>query len=156
MGASLHHVSVFVADMDRAVRLFRDVLGFELHWRVPKAGGRLLSTLLGVPGIQAELAYLAGEEGGTAVELSRLIQPPQSGGPVPFGDLGTVALTLRVRDLDRLHRSLSDGGWVPLSPCLDLEPPQGNPVRAFCVPVEPGVLLELIEEQDAAAPAASA
>jgi catechol 2,3-dioxygenase-like lactoylglutathione lyase family enzyme len=152
MKAALHHVSVFVADMDRAVRLFRDVLGFELQWRVSKAGGRLLSTLLGVPGIQVELAYLASEEGGTAVELSRLIQPPRSGDPVPFGALGTVALTLRVRGLDRLHRSLSDGGWGPLSSCLDLEPPRGNPVRAFCVPVEPGVLLELIEEQDGAPP----
>ena len=156
MGAALHHVSVFVADLDRAVRLFCDVLGFEVQWRVPKAGGRLLSTLLGVPGIQAELAYLAGEEGDTAVELSRLIQPQRGEAPAPFGGPGTVALTLRVRDLDRLHQSLSDGGWVPLSPCLDLEPPGENPVRAFCVPVEPGVLLELIEEQDAAEPPASA
>jgi len=153
MAAALHHVSVFVADMDRAVRLFRDVLGFEVQWRVHKAGGRLLSTLLGVPGIQAELAYLAGEEGGVALELSRLIHPDRCEPPAPFGALGTVALTLRVRNLDHLHRSLSDGGWAPLSPCLDIEPPQGNPVRAFCVPVEPGLLLELIEEQDGAPPA---
>jgi catechol 2,3-dioxygenase-like lactoylglutathione lyase family enzyme len=151
----LHHVSVFVSDMDRAVRLFRDVLGFELQWRVPSAGGRLLSTLLGIPGIQAELAYLASEEGGAAVELSRLIHPARGDAPALFGSLGTVALTVRVTDLDIAHRRLSEGGWTPLSPCLDLTPPQGDPVRAFCVPVEPGVLLELIEERGGALPASS-
>ena len=146
MGPALHHVSVFVSDMDRAISLFRDILGFNLLWRVPKAGGGLLSTLLGVPGIEAELACLAGHGNGVALELSRLIHPVTSDLPVSFGALGTVALSLTVRDLDLLHQRLSGGGWAPLSPCLNLKPPQGKPVRAFCVHVEPGVLLELIEE----------
>ncbi|MCF8062908.1 MAG: hypothetical protein K9M82_10365, partial [Deltaproteobacteria bacterium] len=76
-----------------------------------------------------------------------LIHPLRSEAPVLFGSLGTVALTLSVGDLDRMHRRLSEEGWIPLSPCLDLKPPGGKPVRAFCVPVEPGVLLELIEEE---------
>jgi catechol 2,3-dioxygenase-like lactoylglutathione lyase family enzyme len=146
MGANLHHVSFFVADLERAVRLFRDVLGFELVWRVPRAGGRVLSTLLGIPRMEAELAYLSDSKSGVGLELARRFHGSEDDAPSRFGALGTVSVSLLVRDLDGLHRRLSEGGWIPLSPCQDLRPPQGPPARAFCVPVEPGVLLELIEE----------
>ncbi len=146
MGTLLHHISVTVEDLDRAVGLFRDVLGFELQWRVPKAGGRVLESLLGVPGIQAELAFLSDGATRVGVELSRLMAPESTDPPRDFGAPGTMALSLSVRDLDALHQRLTRLGWSPLSPCLDLKPPGGPPARAFCVPLEPGVLLELIEE----------
>jgi len=146
MEATLHHISFFVADLERSVRLFRDVLGFELIWRVPKAGGRVLSTLLGIPRMEAELAYLSDRKSGVDLELAHRISSFPDDAPTPFGALGTVTVSLSVEDLDGLHRRLSEGGWAPLSPCLDLKPPDGGAARAFCVPVEPGVLLELMEE----------
>lgn len=149
MGATLHHVSIFVEDLERALRLFQDVLGFDLIWRIPRAGGRVLSTLLGIPHMEAELAYLSDEKSRVGLELSRRIHSPEDALAPLFGDPGTFAVSLSVKNLDRLHQRLSKGGWKPLSPCLELKPPKGAPARAFCVPVEPGVLLELIEEGEA-------
>ena len=36
MTVNIHHVSIFVADMDRAIHLFRDILGFEMSWHIPE------------------------------------------------------------------------------------------------------------------------
>jgi catechol 2,3-dioxygenase-like lactoylglutathione lyase family enzyme len=148
MVSSLHHVSIFVKDMDRAIRLFRDILGFNLSWRVERARGRVLSSLLGIREVEAELAYLESGSKGTAVEISRLIRPAMEDSPNDFGNAGTCSFGLCVDNLEELHVRLAREGWTPLSSCLDLNPPGGSPARAFCVRIESGVLLELLEIRD--------
>jgi len=41
MPNDLHHVTVFVRNMDRALHLFQDILGLELLWRKAPVGGRV-------------------------------------------------------------------------------------------------------------------
>lgn len=147
MANDLHHVSVFVADMDRALHLFKDILGFELLWRVPSAGGRKLSALLGIPDMEAELAYLQRSTNDVAIELSRLIRPTMDTPPVQFGGVGTIGLSLIVEDLDGLHRRLSEEGLTPLTPCMEMRSPEGVLIRVFCFRTEEGVTIELIEQE---------
>lgn len=146
MTYGLHHVSVFVTDMQRALYLFRDVLGFTAQWHVPLAGGKKLSALLGLPGMQAELIYLRSPDGEFDLELSRLIQPFMNVPSARLGGPGSVSLSLTVNDLDLLHERITAEGWEPLSSCLEMRSPEGILVRAFCFSTEDGLTLELVEK----------
>lgn len=145
MANAVHHVSVFVSDMDRSLNLFKDILGFKLVWRVLKAGGQKLSELLGIADMEADLAYLRSQPNGVGVELSHLIRPALDVPPVPFGSVGTVGLSLLVENLDDLHHRLAKGGWNPLAPCTPMVNPDGDPIRVFCIRVEGSLTLEFIE-----------
>ena len=145
MGALMHHVSICVTDMDRSLKLFRDILGFTLAWRRDRIKGGVLSRLLGIERMEADVAYLEIGPKRTGVEISRLLHPVMEDAPRDFGSAGTCSFGLRVDNLDELHARLAQEGWPPLSPCLDLNPPGEGTARAFCVKIEPGVLLELIE-----------
>ena len=147
MRSALHHVSVFVSEMDRSIYLFRDILGFEISWRIPKVGGKKLSALLGIPDMVAELTYLRSRSDGVAIELCRLIHPAVDQSQVQFGGPGTVGLSLTVDDLDGLHRRLSEEGWTPFTACTNMRSPEGDAIRLFCLKTEDGLLLELIEQR---------
>ena len=112
----VHHVALFVADMDRARYLFQDILGFEPAWHAPMVKGNRISTLLGIPDVQMEIAYLQNGPGNTAVELCRMIPPVKNRNPKAFGSPGTASLSLNVENLDQLHKRLTREGWKPFSP----------------------------------------
>lgn len=143
----VHHVALFVADMDRARYLFQDILGFGLAWHAPMVKGNRISSLLGIQDVKMEIAYLQNEFGDTAVELCRMIHPAKKQDPKTFGSPGTVSLSLRVKNLDQLHDRLSREGWPPFSSCLDMQDPEGHPVRIFCFSTEEGMVIELIEKR---------
>jgi catechol 2,3-dioxygenase-like lactoylglutathione lyase family enzyme len=144
MVSQLHHVSIFVSDMDRARLLFEDILGFKIVWHKHSAGGKRLSALLGIPELEVELVYLRSLEGDVAVELSRLIHLPIDAPPVQFGGPGSTSLCLNVRNVDHLYEQVSAAGWNPLSACLDMRSPEGDSIRAFCFRTEDGLTLELV------------
>jgi catechol 2,3-dioxygenase-like lactoylglutathione lyase family enzyme len=142
----VHHVALFVADMDRARYLFQDILGFDLAWHAPMVKGNRMAALLGIPDVKMEIAYLRSRPDGVAVELGRMIHPVMEKQSSSFGSPGTASLSLQVKKLDQLHQRLSREGWLPFSPCLDMPDPAGHPVRLFCFPMEEGMVVELIEK----------
>ncbi|MBT3256246.1 MAG: hypothetical protein HN366_07300 [Deltaproteobacteria bacterium] len=141
----VHHVALFVSDMDRARYLFQDILGFGLAWHAPMVKGSRMAKLMGIPDVQMEIAYLRNDPGNTAVELCRMIHPVGNQNPKAFGSPGTASLSLNVENLDQLHKRLTREGWLPLSPCLEMRDPEGHPVRLFCFSAEEGIVVELIE-----------
>jgi len=142
----IHHVALFVSDMDRARYLFQDILGLKVVWHAPEIMGNRMAALLGIPDIRMEIAYLQNTTEDAAVELCRVIHPVAEKGSQPFGSPGTVSLSFRVKDLDGLHDRLGREGWTPFSPCLEMSDPEGHPVRLFCFPVEEGTVAELFEK----------
>jgi catechol 2,3-dioxygenase-like lactoylglutathione lyase family enzyme len=145
MPNDLHHVAVFVDDLDRAVHLFRDFFGFEVAWRLPKVGGSGLCDILGIPGAEAEIVYLRTGSGGTALELVRIIRTSPEEEPASKGGSARVVLSLQVEDLDGLHQRLSEAGWTPFTQAVDLVSPDGYPIKMFCFGAENGLIIELIE-----------
>lgn len=141
----VYHVGLFVSDMDRARHLFQDILGLGLAWHAPMVKGSRMAALMGIPDVQMEIAYLQNGPDNTAVELCRMIHPVRHQDPKAFGSPGTASLSLKVENLDQLHKRLTREGWRPLSPCLDMRDPEGYPIRLFCFPAEEGILVELIE-----------
>lgn len=140
MAGELHHLVVSVGDMERSLELFRDILDFELVWRLPRVGGRKLSSLLGRPGFEAEMAYLLSRPGGWAVEL---VRPLHSTAVATSREEG-LGLSLKVADIDEMHRRVLAGGWSPFTDPLPMLSPEGREVRVFCFTGLPGLMIELI------------
>ena len=91
----LHHASLLIADLERALAFYRDVLGMSVSDQRPD---------LGYPG-----AWL--ETGSQQIHLLRLPSPdPHSGRPAHGGRDRHVALL--IRDLDVLRQQLEANGVV--------------------------------------------
>jgi len=145
MPNDLHHVAVFVDDLDRTLHLFRNFFGFEVAWRLPKVGGSGLCDVLGIPGVEAEIAYLRTGSGGTALELVRIIRTPPEKEPAGKDGSARVIISLHVEDLDGLFQRLLEAGWTPFTQAVNLASPDGHPIKMFCFGVENGLTIELIE-----------
>ena len=145
MASHLHHLALMVDDLERALFLFRDLLGLTLVWRLPQVGGPRLGELLGVPGFQAEMAYLEDAKRQVDLELARPLAPASASPAAEFGAAGSFSLSLMVEHLDDLHDRLIAAGWMPLSTPLSLRSPSGESLRAFCLRPLPGLCLELME-----------
>ncbi|MCF8079772.1 MAG: VOC family protein [Desulfobacterales bacterium] len=144
----VHHVALFVSDMDRALYLFQDILGLKRAWHAPEVKGNQMAELLGIPDIKIEIAYLQNGPEGAAVELCRMIHPAAEKTPQPFGSPGAVSLSLQVKGLDGLYERLNREGWPPLSEPVRMPGPDGNPLRLFCIRTEEGLTLELVEQKN--------
>lgn len=141
----VHHIAIFVSDMEKTLRLFQNCLGFQLEWRLPRVGGHKLSSAIGLPEMEAEIAYLHARPQKTAVELVRLIHPPRKEKDGVFGEPGTAILSLLVEDMDSLSAKLNEEGWVPLTVPIEMRSPEGEAIRVCCLRIEGGLSLELFE-----------
>lgn len=146
MAAILHHASVFVEDVERSLHLYRDLLGFHVVWHQKAVGDRKLSTMIGIPDFECEMIYLEKSPGDFAIELIRVKHPPLQQTGIRYGDRCAVGLSMQVNDLDLLHSRLTEEGWTPLSPCMELITPKGRRIRAFCFSTDEGVIVELLAE----------
>ena len=150
----IHHIAVFVSDMEKMLRLFQNCLDFQLEWRLPRAGGPKLSAVIGLPEMEAEIAYLHAQPKRTAVELVRLIRPSMGKMSAAVGLPGTVILSLFVEDLDNLNAKLKEEGWIPVTVPAEMRTPEGEAIRVCCLRIEEGLSLELFERKSAKDPAA--
>ena len=143
---SLHHVAIIVQNMDRSVHLFRDLLGCELSWHLPRVRQEMLGTILGLPGAEVELAYLEHPHTGTGLELVAILAPEPPGPPDtgPAGP-GTLSVCICVDDIDGLYRQLPEQGWQPYTDIMPVNTPDGQQGRIFCFHTDEGVMVEILE-----------
>ena len=147
MTNQVHHVILFVKDIDRSISLYRDYLGFEVEWRVGPIGGKKMSAIIGIPKLETEMAYLKSSVG-PALELLELSNPQYSEGvALDFGMPGSVGVSLQVIDIENLHRRLSQSDWEPLTACQQICSPAGESLKVFCIRTDEGVVIELLEPQ---------
>jgi catechol 2,3-dioxygenase-like lactoylglutathione lyase family enzyme len=145
----LTHVGIAVSDLERALRFYRDCLGFrfehELH-----VEGEPSDTLLRLRGVNLDAAYLVRD--GVRIELLRFANPP----PPPhharrMNEPGLTHLSFRVQDLDATLTALRTAGERVLDETI-VRIPQVQ--AAACFVVDPdGQLIELVQSPgDPAAP----
>lgn len=103
------HVGICVADLERSLAFYRDLLGFEQRSRAPFAGAPV-DRLLGLDGVQLDAAWL--ERDGTRLELLHFAGPgtQPDAAPRPMNRTGFTHLSLRVEDLDGALGRLRDAG----------------------------------------------
>lgn len=103
------HTGFTVANLERSVAFWQDVLGFELSHRTHQTG-ELASEITGVPGAEISLAVLKGY--GHKIELLEYLAPPDRK-HVDFRpcDVGSVHVALTVDNLNAVLSAIAASGW---------------------------------------------
>ena len=145
----LTHVGVCVSDLERAVRYYRDLLGFHLEHDL-HVEGEPSDTLLRLRDVKLDAVYL--ERDGVRIELLRFASPPAPPARTrPMHEHGLTHLSFRVADLDATLAALRAAGERVLEETIIRIPA----VRAAaCFVVDPdGQLIEPVQAPgDPAAP----
>ena len=107
--AATDHTGFTVANIDRSLAFWRDVLGFELSHRAHHTG-ELASEVTGVPGAEISIAVLKAP--GHRIELLEYLAPPDRRRVVARPcDVGSVHVAFMIDDLDALLRTIAASGW---------------------------------------------
>ena len=102
MEATWHHVAISVRDMDKALRFYRDLLGFDVDWERDHYTGEAMARVVGLGGADARVVMLKGY--GARVELFKYYTPAgEDGGPKRQCDFGLTHLALTVK---KIHDSM--------------------------------------------------
>ncbi len=137
------HLGICVADAERSLAFYRDVLGFRQISELALAG-EPAATLLQLPGVDFRAIYL--ERDGVRIELLHFHAPQSPGGggaPRAMNRPGFTHLSLRVLDLDALVERLEGAGAQVLRHTR-IEIPEAK-TRALFVTDPDGTLIELVE-----------
>ncbi len=103
------HTGFTVANVERSLAFWRDVLGFQLSHRAHHTGA-LASEVTGVPGAEILIAVLKGY--GHKIELLEYLAPTdrERVGLRPC-DVGSVHIALTVENLDAMLNAIAASGW---------------------------------------------
>jgi glyoxylase I family protein len=138
----LSHIGICVSDLERSVRFYCDVLGFEELSRL-QVKGEASERLLQLPGGELEAVYL--QRDGTRIEL---LFYPVAGHecattPRPMNRLGFTHLSLRVADIDAVVAAISESGGDNLAETRVDNPRWGT--KAMFVTDPDGLRIELLQ-----------
>jgi catechol 2,3-dioxygenase-like lactoylglutathione lyase family enzyme len=138
----LTHIGLCVSDLERALRFYRDGLGFtylsDLH-----VAGEPTDTLLQLKNVDLEARYL--ERDGTRIELLHYVSPGTAGTdqPRPMNQLGLTHLSLRVTNLSEVVANLrAVGARVVERSHIDIP---AFEAAAIFVTDPDGTLIELVQ-----------
>lgn len=137
MEPTAHHFAVTVADLDRAVAFYRDVLNLDVLTRF-SVGGDAFATGVDVDGASAHFAHLDASD--ARIELVEYDPEGEAQSRGQLNQPGANHLGLSVDDLDSVYADLPDDVET-------LSPPQTTEsgTRILFVRDPDGTLIELLE-----------
>lgn len=144
----IHHVGITVADLDRSLGFYRDLLGMRLIGLSVEAVG----SIVGMPGASARIADLdAG--GGQLLEL--IDYGNGTAGEAPRGPdaVGSCHVSIQVEDLSEALARLAGAGHRPMGEVTELSLGgvwEGCTIAYLRDP--DGVVIELLERNAVVAP----
>ncbi len=116
------HTALSVADLERALAFYRDLLGFEVIRILEPNPALPLGTVVGIPGAKARIAHL--KLGAVMLELFQYLTP--EGEPIPptrrQADHGWIHIGLRSNDVRGDHAKLAALGVDFLSDPVEFRP----------------------------------
>ena len=144
------HVNIVVSDLERSVRFYVEVLGFEETRRASLAGN-WIEAIVGLKGVRAEVSYVTPPDGDPRIELIRYEAPegvvlPETALP---NTVGLRHIAFRVDDMVETCERLRAAGVELVGPPTSV--PDGVVAhdagrKTLCYFRDPdGVLLELAE-----------
>jgi lactoylglutathione lyase len=141
----VHHAGVTVANLDRSLAFYRDVLGLEV-FAVAERRNETIGAIVGYPGAAIKLAFVGVPGDSARVELLEYMEPRGDG---PDGETfrpATGHVCFRVDDIDDLYVQIADAGYTPRSPgpVSITEGPNAG-ARAFYVRDPDGYTVELFQ-----------
>lgn len=138
----MNHTGFIVADLDKSVDFYTNVMGLKIVRRIERDGGPI-SQVLDYPDthIKAGLLGLEGEEG-HILELIEYINPPSADRPTEErAVLGASHLAFNVTDMQETFAKLLEAGAKELNPPVEV-----SPGRIVCYLQDPdGNWIELLD-----------
>ena len=104
---SFDHTSFTVADVERAVAFWRDVMGFAVT-DLSGREGDWLGAVVGVPGARCRIAHLHGH--GTHLEFIQYLVPAGDDVTGPPNRPGTAHVAFVVHDIEALAQRMLEAG----------------------------------------------
>lgn len=145
----LTHVGIGVSDMERSLRFYRDLLGFQYEHEL-RVEGEPSDTLLRLRDVSLHAVYLVRD--GVRIELLHFVRPlAPPARPRAMNERGLTHLSFRVADLEVTVAALRAAGERVLDETIIRFPEFQS---AACFIVDPdGQLIELVQTPgDPAAP----
>jgi lactoylglutathione lyase len=139
-----HHTSFTVADLNRSVEFFRDVLGLELLF-VREVFADYFDRIVGLPKCEVHAALFRIPNSNHHVELFQYLEPlgtPHSSKPC---DPGSCHLCLLVDDLPQLYEKLKAKGVACVSEPVTITAGPNRGALALYLRDPNGVLIELFQ-----------
>jgi catechol 2,3-dioxygenase-like lactoylglutathione lyase family enzyme len=132
LGLKAHHITASVVDVDRAVKWYKEMLGFKLVERGSRQNGAFQFAEMTIPGFGVALVQIQGS-----------VQPaPASTASQPLWR----HIVFSVADPDRTFKLLKERGAK-----VSTRTPEGTPVKSFLVFDIDGNEIEILENEPAAA-----
>lgn len=122
MITKLEHTALSVADMERSLRFYRDILGFEVVRIIEPRFDAKLGAIAGMPGSKARIVHL--KFGEAMLELFEYVKP--RGRPIPAdhrqADHGLIHLGFKSDDARADFARLKDQGVEFISVPVEFRP----------------------------------
>ncbi|MEY2491853.1 MAG: hypothetical protein QOH24_804 [Verrucomicrobiota bacterium] len=137
------HTGFTVANLERSLAFWRDVLGFELSHRAHHTGD-LASEVTGVPGAEISIAVLKAP--GHRIELLEYHAPAdRRRADLRPCDVGSVHVALTVDDLDSVLGAIASSGWQAAGKPQTLKSGPNAGKRVIYVRDPDGITIELMQ-----------
>jgi len=139
-----NHTNFTVSDLERAIRVFRDLLGFELLSTAPRDPA-LIERMTGLPRPEMMVAFLRGP--GHTVELIEYRSPADRGRMQGrLCDAGASHLALDVDDAKAAVTAAGAYGFSPVGEIIEIDAGPNRGSKVAYVQDEDGVTLEFIQK----------
>ena len=147
------HTGITVANLERSLAFWRDVLGFEFSHRTHHTGA-LAGEVTGVPGAELTLAVLKAP--GHKIELLEYHAPPERvRANLRPCDIGFVHVAFTVDNLDPLLERIAASGWKAAGRPQTLQSGPNAGKRVVYVRDPDGSTIEFMQPPPAAGPTKS-
>lgn len=145
---TVNHLNIVVADMERSLAFYVDLLGMRPTFEVT-LNGDWIDTVAGLPGVTARCIFVQPKNGGCRFELLQYVAPPGVDPPAN-GFANTTGLrhfALEVDDLEAWYTKLSAANIGFISPPVTVPFMLMDGIRKrLCYCHDPdGVIVELCE-----------
>jgi len=146
------HTGITVSDLERSLKFWRDVLGFELSHTTHQTC-ELAQAITGVEGAEIKLAVLK-TPGGHKVELLEYLAPAdRKRADIRPCDVGSVHVALLVRDLDAALERIAASDWRAAGKPQMLQSGPNAGKRVVYVRDPDGTTIELMQIAKESSPA---
>lgn len=142
MITGFNHTSFTVADLERAVRFWRDTLGFE--GSIVERQGAWVEKVTGVPGARIKVAHLCGYN--HHMEFIEYIDGPRDRPKALPNRPGVGHVCLEVQDIHETWATLVTAGATPLGEITEIREPNMTPCAAGYLRDPNGIIIELLDE----------
>ena len=139
------HTGITVANLERSLSFWRDVLGFE-YSHTTHQKGKMAEEITGIAGAEINLAVVRAP-GGHKIELLEYLAPADRKKHIDLRpcDVGHVHVALSVDDLDPVIQKISASGWKTAGQPQMLETGPNAGKRVVYVHDPDGATIEFME-----------